>query len=80
MNEIYCHKDGKTYTLKKRLIENTEKLMKAQLEYDLSYAPLIDYIRGLFQEIYDLDIFQFTDTEITDKFCKKHYRCRKTQL
>ena len=74
MKEIYCNKDGRTLTLKERLIQNTEQLMKATInpETKTTYTTLIDYIRGLFHELYNLDIYDFTDQETTKKYFKQY--------
>lgn len=74
MDEIYCNKNGRTKTLKERLIENTEQLMKATInpETKTTYPTLIDYIRGLFHELYNLDIYDFIDQETTKKYFKEY--------
>lgn len=76
---VYCKlSNGDKVDLKERLISNTCKLMK---DSPMDYSRLVDYNRGLFYELYGLDIFIFIDKDIVEKYCKDNPSvCRKQVL
>ena len=73
---VFVKVNGENMDLKERLICNVSKLMD-----NGDYTMLVDYNRGLFYELYDLDIFNFIDKNIVDEYCRKHSTvCRKHLL